>query len=543
MRNTFPVRAARARRPWWTTGAPQGNPARRAKSLQNPELLPIVRVRNLFLAAGALALASLPACFRGGKQTNILLVMVESLRYDSISDAPGAAHTPNLHQLAEQGVAFRSCFSHAPASQPALASLLSSRLPHEHGLTSDGSVLDEDVALLPEWLGKRGYQTFAAFGVAGSLPGKGERGLERGFSKVIAFGEDLAPADEVLDSFEAFVEGSTADQPWFGMLQLSETRQPFDAGEHERVEAQLARDGGEPETLSIGDGCSWERTLELPPGRTRFTLRGEAPLRVLRFAAGAGKRVLRTVFERGTPQAPAKEFVVSVENPDGEPLTCKLEAWFHDAPTQAESRRRYRDEVEAVDRAVGRLLEYLSSRGLYENTLVVLTSTHGLALGEHEHLGRDSALFDEFLHVPLLIKPAAGDARREQLLLSQSDVTRLMDLVPTMLELADVRPMPGAGGASLLEHRRRELMAETHDGRPEGSAYLIRDERFKLVLGAAENRYAMYDMRSDTLELENIFPLQGQHKLEWQRRLGALVGGVHALPPKRSDARFAPLGY
>lgn len=489
-------------------------------------------------------LAGLPACFffRGGKDANVLLVVVDSLRYDAISRANGAARSPNMQALAADGVAFRTCYGHSPSYEPSMASLFSSRLPHEHGLMRDGDELSEGVALLPEWLRKRGYQTFAAFGLAQAAPHPG-LGLGRGLDRVVSFQNEVAPATDVLDGFENFLSGTHGEKPWFALLQLAETRPPFDAGEDDRVEAQIIRDGEDPETLSIGENCFWERSTVLPPGRTRFTLKSDVALRVLRFGAQAGQRTLQTIFERGEAQKPGKEFVISVENPGSDPAECKLSAWFHDAPGLAESRKRYRGEIEQVDKAIGRLVELLRARGLYDNTVIVLTSDHGLALGEHGQLGRGATLFDEYLHVPLLVKPVKDDPRLEELAHSTTDVVRLMDVAPTLLELARVSPMPGAGGASLLEHRQRELIAETHTSEPENSTFAIRDERYKLLLGSAENRFTMYDLRSDTLELEDVFPLQGQNRSEWQRRLGALVGGVHPPKTKGAGASVEALGY
>jgi arylsulfatase A-like enzyme len=504
-----------------------------------------VRARTSLLAASLLVLAGLPACFLfgGGKKPNILLVEVESLRYDAISRASGAARVPNLLQLASEGVAFRSCFSPTPASQPALTSLLSSRLPHEHGVLNNGDPIDEGVALFQEWLTKRGYRTFAAFGLADEVRPQAGHGFERGFGKLASFPHEQATADEVLDSFDAFLDDTPPDRPWFGLLQLTETRQPFDAAEGERVEAQILRDGEDPETLSIGENCWWERAARLPPGRTRFSVRADVPLRVLRFGAQAGKRQLNVVFERGVLREPGKSFVVSVENPDAEPLDCTLSAWLHDAPSLAESRKRYKHETEAVDRALGALLANLRERNLYDDTIVVLTSDHGLALGEHEHLGRGRELFDEFLHVPLLLKPVKGDERIQLLGQSVTSVARLVDIVPTLLDLANVSPMPGAGGSSLVERRRRELVAERHLGSATGSCFAIRDERFKLLLDADTNRFVMYDLRSDTLEQEDVFQLQGHQKPEWQRALGALVGEVHPQHARKSDAGLDQLGY
>jgi arylsulfatase len=489
-------------------------------------------------------LAGLPACFfiGSGKDANVLLVVVESLRYDAISRASGAAQTPNMQALATEGVAFRSCFSHAPNYEPAMASLLSSRLPHEHGVMRNGDSLSEGVALLPEWMRKRGFQTFASYGFSSSAPHPGV-GLGRGIERVVSFPNELAPASDVLDSFESFLAGPRAERPWFALLELAETRQPFDSTDDDRVEAQITRDGEDPETLSIGDNCFWERSTTLPPGRTRFSVHSDVPMRVLRFGASAGKQALNTIFERGELLKSGKDFVVSVENPGSDPLDCELGAWFHDAPGLAACRKRYRGEVEQVDKAIGRLVERLRERGQYDNTVIVLTSDHGIALGEHGHLGRDITLFDEFLHVPLIVKPVKDDPRLEELARSVTDIVRLVDVVPTTLELAGVHQMPGAGGASLLEHRRRELIAETHTGDPVYSTFLIRDERFKLELGSAENRYTMYDLRGDTLEQEDVFPLQGQNKPDWQRRLGALVGNVHPQKSDQADARFEALGY
>jgi arylsulfatase A-like enzyme len=192
---------------------------------------------------------------------------------------------------------------------------------------------------------------------------------------------------------------------------------------------------------------------------------------------------------------------------------------------------------------VGQITEELRAKGIYDNTLIVLTSDHGLALGEHGHLGRGNTLYDEYLHVPLLIKPVKDDERIELLTHSLTDLTRLMDVVPTLLELADVSPMPGADGSSLLEHRRRELIAESHAAPPVDTYFAIRDERFKLVLGTAQNSFVMHDLRSDTLELEDVFPLQGQNKPDWQRRLGALAGTVRAMEAPPAGVRFESLGY
>ena len=65
----------------------------------------------------------------------------------------------------------------------------------------------------------------------------------------------------------------------------------------------------------------------------------------------------------------------------------------------------YNAEIRSADDAVGQFVEYLKATGLYDNTLIVLTSDHGEEFGERGSVGRHGhTLHDELLHVPLIIK-------------------------------------------------------------------------------------------------------------------------------------------
>lgn len=134
-------------------------------------------------------------------------------------------------------------------------------------------------------------------------------------------------------------------------------------------------------------------------------------------------------------------------------------------------RSRYADpydgEVAAADAVVGELVAGLRERGLYDGSTIVLLSDHGEGLGDHDEDEHGILLYREVLQVPLIVKlPGSrmgGDAVAEPV--------QLIDVTPTLLELAGVEPPAALPGASLLrflpagepppELAMRELYSET----------------------------------------------------------------------------------
>jgi choline-sulfatase len=107
----------------------------------------------------------------------------------------------------------------------------------------------------------------------------------------------------------------------------------------------------------------------------------------------------------------------------------------------------YDGEIAYVDSAVGQLLTELRSRGLYDQSLIVVAADHGEAFGEHGEWSHGLFLYDETLHVPLLIKlPGTGSAH----LLIESRVG-LVDIAPTVLQEAGIAVPAAMQGRSLLE--------------------------------------------------------------------------------------------
>lgn len=118
-------------------------------------------------------------------------------------------------------------------------------------------------------------------------------------------------------------------------------------------------------------------------------------------------------------------------------------------------RALYDGETREADRAVGKILEALEQGGHSEDTIVVITADHGQLLGEHDDVGHGLRLWEEVLHVPLVIyDPRAPKGRRV------STRVGLVDVAPTVLEMVGLTPPDGIDGRSLAPALRGEDLDE-----------------------------------------------------------------------------------
>lgn len=492
-----------------------------------------MRILTWFVLAAAFVPLSC-SLFGGGSRPNLLVITVDSLRFDALSSSLGAPATPHLHALEADGQHFTHCYSHSPVALPAHVALFSARLPHQSGVIGNGLPIDPEVMLLAEWMKSRGYSTAAAVSLASLWPPRAEdlsqvsnkhgpTGLERGFDSYATADHELAPASEVNERLFAQLDALPADQPWFLFAQYSEPRAPYEASTGTATRAKVRLDGREIDELVVSESGLWRRELDLKPGLHELVLLCDAPIEVLRFDCHGPKERIPKHFVQGRVHEAAKRIVIALENTESETVTCTIDAWIHDVPGVAQARARYRSEVEAVDVAVGELVRGLRQRGVYDNTLIVFTADHGEALGEHGFIGHDHALYDEVLRVPLIVKPHRGCSDFQALSKLQHAPFRQMDIVPTALDLMGLRSLPGAEGASLLVESDRTHFAEIHPPEAPNSILCRRDERYKLVFTSGAERWELFDVTADTLEVDNVFEVQGHFRAMWQSELRQLA--------------------
>ena len=107
----------------------------------------------------------------------------------------------------------------------------------------------------------------------------------------------------------------------------------------------------------------------------------------------------------------------------------------------------------AVDRTIGRVLDYLEANGLLENTLIVYTSDQGFYMGEHGWFDK-RFMYEESFRTPLLVRLPGGEKRVVNQLIQN------IDYAPTFLELAGVEIPEDIQGESFLPLLQGQQVAE-----------------------------------------------------------------------------------
>ena len=177
------------------------------------------------------------------------------------------------------------------------------------------------------------------------------------------------------------------------------------------------------------------------------------------------------------------------------------------APREPGADASYDDRIEDVDAAVGRLLQYLKTHQLYDQSTIIVVADHGEGLGEHGEQAHGGLLYDETLRVPLIIKPAAGAGAGSRV----RTLVQHIDLVPTILDLVKA-PVPGnlrgrslarlLGGKAELGERlvySESLFARYHFGWSELES--LTDGRYRYIAALQEE---LYDLERDPHEHNNI---------------------------------------
>ncbi|MCB9914199.1 MAG: sulfatase [Planctomycetes bacterium] len=503
--------------------------------------------RKTSLLTGLALAAALLGLSRLGRPTppNVVLVVIDTLRADAISYAPGNAETPVLARLAGEAVPFEHAFAHAPMTLPAHAALFSGRLPHATGVVNNGQRVPAELPLLTERFAARGYRTRAVLSLATLWPEARAAGLDRGFERYDQGELEVSPASATTPRLDAALDGLDRGAPFFLFAHLADPHEPYCDGGASGRAATVRLDGAELATLATSDLGVHELALELDGGPHALELVGDEPFKLRAVSLARGDVELACAFREGAPQTPSERVRLAFDA--REAGAYRLRLWLNDEPDPDEVRARYAAEVRRADAALGALLDGLRARGLYENTLIVVTADHGEALGEHGTQGHVRTLYDELLHVPLVVRLPRGEFD-PRLAAAREELVRHVDLAPTLCELLDLEPLPAPDGTSLLHRAERTLLAQTHPPEAPRELWALRDARHKLVYAPAADAFELYDLARDPLELADVFADEGERFGAWQRELRdlaarGLAGPLVTRDDARVRARLSALGY
>jgi arylsulfatase A-like enzyme/Flp pilus assembly protein TadD len=210
----------------------------------------------------------------------------------------------------------------------------------------------------------------------------------------------------------------------------------------------------------------------------------------------------------------------------------------------------YDGEIAYADEIVGGLVKYLKTHQLYDRSTIVLLSDHGEGLGDHGEEEHGLFVYEEAVHVPLIVKQEGnvGAGRRT------GDLVQLIDLVPTVLDFVKA-PIPGqlrgrslkplldgTGHLDATPVYSEALYARYHFGWSELTA--LTDERYRYIRAPREE---LYDLERDPHERANIAGERSQAREAMRGVLERVATGatIQAPAPVSADARerLQALGY
>lgn len=335
---------------------------------------------------------------------NVLLLVLDTVRAESLSlYGYDRDTTPNLARLAQRGIRFDQARATAPWTLPSHASMFTGRWPHELKV-GEKNPLDATYPTLAEFLSDRGYAT-GGF-VANTFFCNAWFGLGRGFEHYDDFYAEQS-AVSVAEALRCTSLGRFGAKLLHDPLGVE--RQRKDAG---RINADFLHwvDGqGKRPFFAFLNYFDAHTPYLMPPG-------GE--------------------YRFGRPPANAQELATLQE------FDSRLRTSVTDEDLTL-ARDAYDDLIAHLDAEIGRLFDELESRGILDNTIIILTSDHGEGLGEHGLIGHGRSLYDTETRVPLLVFLPEGAHAGETV----DRAVSLRDIPATiadLLRLSAESPFPGA---------------------------------------------------------------------------------------------------
>ena len=384
---------------------------------------------------------------------NVIFIALDTCRADHLS-AYGYHRrtTPNLEQLAAQGVRFDWCIAQNNATQPSYTTMYAGQHPVTHNIVAhSGHVwLDDSVALLPEILRRHGVITAAVDDLY-----EMKRWFARGYDYYVNPAGARKPHRLV-----------TADD-------INERALP--------LLRHLAAHRGRDFFLFLHYWDSHTRYQPPPP--------------------------FDTLYYDGDPRDPAKHSLDPLRGTYFGDVVFK--GWLDDITDAEYITALYDGCLSYADDRVGQVLHELSSLGLDRDTIVLVTGDHGESMTEHNIFFDHHGLYDPTLHVPLIVRapgrlPAAAQVR---------PMVRHIDIVPTLLDLLGLPPHEQADGSSLVplvEGRARshvEMVVTTECSWQ--CTWGLRTDRWKYLRAVYPGMHGappqeLYDLQADHGETRNL---------------------------------------
>jgi len=382
---------------------------------------------------------------------NVLMITCDSLRPDFIGSwqEDNKKLTPNIDRFAKESTVFKNAFSHAPYTWGSFASLFTSKYTDQ--VTYPSRILKDNHPTISEILGDAGYQTI---GIHSNPFLSRHFKYDRGFSQVK---ENIYPWNP--ERFPVEIHRKLS-----GLYRMFK-RQPYLSATdtNERIFNSLNQ-AKKPFFL-------WALYMDthgpyLPKGGLSYS-----------------KKIKSESLWQKAVKSPN-----SISDKEREELLY----W-------------YREEVSYLDHHFGNLYDFLEKKELLDETIIVFCADHGDGFFEHGFYSHPRYLYDELIHVPLIMKIPDHSGK------DVSDVVSLVDVVPTILDLLELDNKFNFDGQSLMprlnENKNVGRGFAISDATPgQTKAHIsIRSDKWKLIINENTGESELYDLVDDPLESINLY--------------------------------------
>lgn len=424
--------------------------------------------------AGTVALWSNPTIFQRGAPLpgpNVIVYLLDSLRADHVG-IYGAKNetTPAIDRLAHEGAWFSHCSSQASWTQPSVPSILTSLYPPEHGSIDDGIKVSEGVVTLAEQFRMSGYLTAGFLGNSKTGVASGlDQGYDQLFERpaVIGTPETLNRTAEVDYSKQSGEKINRRLIPWL----------------EKNVDRRFM--------LYVHSMDPHLPYLPPPPYDTMFATGYRGPV-----DGSNGKWDRQSGF------------------------------WAARTPEEiAHVMSLYDGDIRCNDDAIGELLAAIERLGLSRDTIIIIVADHGDEFHEHGWFGHGQSLYEELLHVPLVVHWPGAIAPGQRIDLP----IQTIDIYPTLCALAGLPPVEDVRGRD-----RAAMLArvDTAAGGPAGNGSPQNPGASTQAPSAAEPLFAWRYPREGE---EEVSVFDGQYKLIRRPVSGDLLFDLLADPGETTN--------
>ncbi len=471
------------------------------------------------------------------ERPNILIFCTDEQRSDHLGCmGHPVLKTPNIDRIAAEGALFRNCYSSSPACMPARATMITGLANRASGVRSNGVSLPEGVPTLPGLLAEAGYRTHSVgklhlktWGKPGGLDVTEVETPEQNPERRVFWNEGMITKSP--DNYYGF---QTQDSANGHVNYINGDYRTWLDKNHPGAFDGYACKSSDPKPLEIEPELHYNNWI------------ADRSIDFIQARSGKDQPFFLwcSFPDPHEPFAAVRKWSDAYADVDIELSQCTTELSPHsrsetmnaigagttvqDAEYVKECIRQTYGMVSHVDEQVGRVLDSLEESGLAGSTVVMFISDHGDQLGEHGLFYKGLYPYDGHAHVPFVVKVPWAQQKGRVV----QDVVSMLDLVPTVLDLAGVdqpedelmsgwwreknHPVaPSLPGESLTpvlldgaRPERKNALVE-YDSDTQAAFDLLQmralvTNEYKLVHYAPGNEIMLFDRQNDPDEMNNL---------------------------------------